>query len=173
MLDKILRHRSLREKAIAVALDHLGDRGHDLLLQFVNDERTIPPYGLRHRALDALAGNEALRGEIDQRANLLRDLDQFADTTRPCGHFMQLLIAVNRGIESGVVDVEFRERLADDKLKLPTLPAEGEPESGEAEACAQVAEAHEATLAALREKFPEKKKRRPTKKKTKKKRRSR
>ncbi|MCB9750380.1 MAG: protein kinase [Myxococcales bacterium] len=175
-LDKLLRYRALRDQAIEVTLEHLGERGHDLLVTFINDDKKIPPYELRHRVIDALNADAELAAKIEVRANLVRDFDQYAESMTPCASFVKLMLDLRTRVDEELVDEDFKQRLNAEALVLPKLTEGAPPE--EVSACTEVPGALDATRAALLEKFPDKtktktkktKKKKSTKSKKKKKR---
>ncbi len=162
-LDKLLRYRALREQAVEVTLEHLGERGHDLLLKFINDDKKIPSYELRHRVLDALREHPEQAEKIELRDNLLRDFDQYAASQTPCAGFVKLMTDLRARMDEELVDEEFKKRLTAEELVLPQVGEGAPPE--EVTACTEVPEALDSTRAALLEKFPEKKKKKKKKKK--------
>lgn len=123
-LQALLRRKDLRAQAIDLAVQKLGDSGHNFLLELVNvdDPKEILGWVDRHRVLAALDENPESKKLIDWRLNLARDLYQFDQAPGPCAAFRDTLDAI---AESG--DVYFVEHVYSTKFTVP----EASVDSGE------------------------------------------
>ncbi|MEZ4381817.1 MAG: serine/threonine-protein kinase [Nannocystaceae bacterium] len=160
-LIDVLQAPEVRAQAVDLALE-LGQEGHELLVNFVNDPDVRLGFNERHRIFKALAGEEETLAKVDRGLNLLHDLDQHREAPRPCVALTDALEAI-----AAAADPAFIEPV--DALVAPNAPEEASVE--EKEACAALPEVLAATQAALKPK--KKKKRRTTKKKTTKKKKKR
>lgn len=82
----------LRAQAVDVAIDRLGARAHDRLLQWLNTQSAPLPYPMRHRIITHLDG--AGRGqEINRPLQRSLDLWQAPSADEPCEAFERALKA--------------------------------------------------------------------------------
>ena len=113
----LLRHNSVQDQAINLALQKLGDAGHKFLLELVNvdDPKKVLGWVNRHRILTELGGNPESFKLVDWRLNTARDLYQASDAKQPCTAFRDTLdhIASSR-------DLYFVEHVFNEKLTPPS-----------------------------------------------------
>ena len=127
-LHPLLRDVSLRGQAVDVALRHMGTAGHGFLLELVNEPKVNKAlaYDERHRVLDRLRAH-AVAG-VDERTNLLVDLAQFSQASRPCAALERALAGIEAD-KSWKFDAPLR------KLRIPST-ARGDGDA--ARRCAQL-----------------------------------
>ncbi len=121
---------SLRVRASEIAVELLGEAGHDRLVAWVNVQKAPLPYIQRHAATDHLdkAGH---RDRINAPLQLALDLWQARDANDPCAAFGAALTASEE---------------APDSYLAGTLGAVTVPTTADGEPCA----GHEQQLEALR-----------------------
>jgi serine/threonine protein kinase len=90
-LDRLLRRRDLRDAALDLAVQHLGEHGHAFLLELVSAQDDVLGYVDRHRALDVLDGDAELRARVDLKLHHALDLWQASESPKPCATFGEAL----------------------------------------------------------------------------------
>lgn len=156
-LTDLLRYPEVRAEAVDLALE-LGDRGHELLLSFINDDGVRLGFSERHRILEALAGETEVLARVDQSLLVRHDVEQHLEAPRPCVALTEsikaMLAAPNPSYNALLVELE-----------VPKASEEASVE--EKAACADL---HRHLAAARKALRPKKRRRRPKKKKKSKKR---
>lgn len=131
-LHDLLRHRRVRDEALDLALQHMGETGHKFLVELVNNESRPLKYNDRHRALDELATDPRNGSLIDRRLNLALDIMQASSARTPCAAYAQALDDVE-----AEPDYFYYRRV--EKGKRPDAPT-SDPSGEEAAKCEGLAE---------------------------------
>jgi hypothetical protein len=90
-LDRLLRRPNLRDAALDLAVQHLGEHGHAFLLELVSPDDDVLGYVDRHRALDVLDDDQELHARVDPKLHLALDLWQASEAAQPCTAFGEAL----------------------------------------------------------------------------------
>jgi hypothetical protein len=132
-LHDLMRNPKVRDEALDLALQHMGEHGHPFLLEQVNDERKPLDYTDRQRALAELSkdpGNDAL---VDRELNMTLDLRQATESPAPCAAYRKALDAI-----AAAPSHEFLARV--EKAAVPEPPAPDAPNPADTAACDGVAQ---------------------------------
>jgi len=127
------RHRELSTE---IAIELLGDAGHERLAQWINVQKSPLPYTSRHAAIDHLRGNDGAT-LINEPLQTALDLWQASTAESPCEAFQSALEAATKEPDSYLLGT----------LERVTVPTTGEGE--EAVECPGLA----ATLTRAREEY--------------------
>jgi hypothetical protein len=113
----LMRHPRVKGKATDFAIDRLGARGHDFLVEKLNDPdpKDALSFDRRHRAIDVLSAYPERAKQIDMELNLMRDLWQALGTEQPCSDYATALEGISRHPTVGL-----RDRLR--TAKVPSKP---------------------------------------------------
>jgi len=106
-LNALLRIYQLREQAINLAVQKLGEAGHTFLLELVNNQRVSLGWFDRHRVLDVLRETPEAAELIDWKLNLRRDLEKAEHAPEPCKAFAKALDEVAQSKDEYFVDTVF------------------------------------------------------------------
>lgn len=140
----LLRNRRLREEALDVALQKMGEHGHKFLLEVVNDERRPLGYHDRHRALDELAKNPENTALVNAPLNRALDLLQSTQALEPCTAYRQALDAI-----AAEPDAYYYNRVKHAPVPDPTEAPSTATEGEEPSACEGLAARRDAVLTSL------------------------
>jgi tRNA A-37 threonylcarbamoyl transferase component Bud32 len=113
----LMRHPRVKGKATDFAIDRLGQRGHEFLVEKLNDTdpKDALSFDRRHRAIDVLSAYPERAKQINMELNLMRDLWQALGTDQPCSDYATALEGIARHPTVGL-----RDRLR--TAKVPSKP---------------------------------------------------
>jgi len=80
----LLREPDLGPQALDIAVEKMGRRGHEFLLELVNREDKVLRYTHRHKALDGLATSPQSQARVNTKVNNALDLLQAEQSPTPC-----------------------------------------------------------------------------------------
>ena len=101
--DALMNKPEVRNKAVDLAIEKLGDEGHDLLLAWLNVDATPLPYEQRHRVIAHLEQDPDTRARINRPLQYALDLWQASDAAEPCEAFESTLEAIEVDPDSYLV----------------------------------------------------------------------
>ncbi len=142
-LDALMRNPKVRDEALDLALQRMGERGHAFLIEQVNEERKPLGFTDRKRALAELGRTPASAEQVNTKLNLALDVLQASESITPCAAYRQALEAI-----AAQPDWYFHARV--ERAKVPEPPAAEAPHAGEeAKACEGLVELRAVVLEQL------------------------
>jgi len=127
-LNALLTDSKLRNEALDFALRKMGQTGHKVLLELVNNEKSPMGYNDRRRALEELSSVDENSPLVNWQLHLALDVLQATESLTPCTAYREALESI-----SGTPDYWYLKRV--ERAKLPKAKTgEGLTEEEQADA---------------------------------------